>query len=153
MMKLGEKAVASKSFPDATKLFEDAIKKGSELIENNKVSGRYFQLRDIMKTCAYNVVVVRRESGNVEEQREIFEFVKWCVSLKFGPTLIVREGLNALDMWLKEFRDDRRMPNATRKRLRDGLYDIRRYLNSQQTPRVAILSQCDRLIAVLESVP
>jgi hypothetical protein len=75
IMKLGEKAAASKSFADAIKLFTDGIKKGSELIDSNKVSGRYFQIRDIMKTCAYNVVVIRRENGHFDERREIFEFL------------------------------------------------------------------------------
>ena len=114
IMKLGEKAAASKSFPDAIELFASAVEKGAELIEKNKVTGRYFQVRDIMRTCAYNVIMIRRDNGHFDERREIFEFARWCVSVKFGPTIVIREGLSALHIWLQQFNEDRRVPPAMR---------------------------------------
>jgi tetratricopeptide (TPR) repeat protein len=153
IMKRGEKAAFGKSFPDAINLYSEAIKKGADLIEENKISGRYFQLRDIMRACAYNVVVIRKESQRVEEKREIFEFVRWCISLKFGPTLIIREGFAALESWLREFHVGRSISGTTRRRVRDGLYDIRRYLTSQENKRVKIIARCDSLISTLDTVP
>jgi hypothetical protein len=151
VMKRGDKAAGGKSFQEAIKLYSDAIQKGVELIQNSKVAGRYFQLRDIMRACAYNVIMIRQENRRIEEHREIFEFVRWCIGLRFGPTLIIREGLKALDRWLEGFHG--RMPGTTRKRVKDGLYDIRRYLTSQPSVRVNIIAQCDSLISRVDTAP
>jgi hypothetical protein len=147
-MKRAEKAIDAKSTSDALVLFKEAVAKSSEFIEKSMVYGYYFQLRGIMHQCSNSYIESLKKRGNVDDMREIFDFVSWCVSKNFAATSILVAGFSCLREWLSGFNHD--LPSATRKRLADQLHDIRRYLTGQQAPRHRLISRCDDLLRMIE---